>query len=293
MRALAVTGDDFGLSRAFNRGIVEAHDRGVLTRASLMVAGEAAGEAVALARSRPDLSVGLHLVAVDGRAALPPREIPRIVDAGGRFRGGPVIAGLRYQFSAPARRQLRREVRAQLERFRDTGLPLSHVDGHHHLHLHPVVLRMLAEMAAEFRIPAVRLPSEELSLALALDGSGAAGKILWSAVFRCLRVNGERRLAEAGVGFDDRVYGLLATGRITEEYLLGLIPRIRADRVELYCHPALALPGEASNGEQDSGQREFAALVSRRVRESVASNGFALSGRAAPRQARRVKTAER
>jgi hopanoid biosynthesis associated protein HpnK len=278
VRTLAVTGDDFGSSAAVNRAIVEAHDRGILTRASLMVAGDAAAEAVALARSRPGLAVGLHLVVVDGPAALPSREIPSLVDSSGRFRGGPVSAGLRYQFSLAARRELFREIRAQLERFRDTGLPLSHVDGHHHMHLHPIVLRRLVALAPEFGIPAIRLPSEELGIALALGGGGVAGKIFWSAIFRPLRRYGERRLAEAGVGFSERVYGLLATGRITEEYLLGLIPRIRADRVELYCHPALALPGEAGDGRPESGQRECAALVSGRVRESLARNGFVLGG---------------
>ena len=278
-----MTGDDFGLSRAVNRGIVEAHDGGVLTRASLMITGDAAAEAVALARTRPSLSVGLHLVVVDGRATLPPWEISAIVDSAGRFRASPLAAGLRYQFSGAARRDIGREIRAQLERFRDTGLSLSHVDGHHHMHLHPVVLGTLVALSREFEIPAIRLPSEELALALALDGRGAAGKVFWSAIFLGLRRHGEKRLAEAGVGFSERVYGLLETGRISEEYLLGLIPRIRADRVELYCHPALALPGDPADGRPDSGQRELDALVSERVRESVARSGFVLSGSAARR----------
>jgi chitin disaccharide deacetylase len=283
VRTLAVTGDDFGRSRAVNRGIAEAYDRGVLTSASLVVAGDAAAEAVGMARSRPGLAVGLHLVVVDGRAALPHREIPAITDAEGRFRGGPVSAGLRYQFSGRARAELEREVRAQLDRFAETGLPLSHVDGHHHMHLHPAVLGMLADLAAGFRIPAVRLPSEELALALALDGGGAAGKIFWNLIFQWLRASGQRRLARAGVGFCERVYGLHATGRITEQYLLGLIPRIRADRVELYCHPARPVPGEPPNGLDDCGERELAALLSRRVRESVARSGFVLSGAAESR----------
>jgi hopanoid biosynthesis associated protein HpnK len=283
VRTLAVTGDDFGRSRAVNRGIAEAHDRGVLTRASLMVAGEAAREAVEIARSRPDLSVGLHLVVVDGRAALPHREIPAITDAGGRFRGGPVAAGLRYQFSAKARRELEREVRAQFEGFRETGLALSHVNGHHHMHLHPIVLGMLAGLASEFRIPAIRLPSEELRLALDLDGGGAASKVLWSAIFRWLRASGEKRLTRAGVAFSDRVYGLHATGKVTEQYLLGLIPRIRADRVELYCHPARPAPGEPPDTQDACGERELAALLSGRVRESVVRSGFALSGTAESR----------
>ncbi len=280
MRTLVVTGDDFGFSRGVNRAIVEAHERGILTNASLMVNGEAAAEAVALARSNPGLAVGLHLVVVDGRATLPSREIPRLVDASGRFRRGPVRAGLRYQFSGAARRELTREIRAQLERFRDTGLALSHVDGHHHMHLHPVVLGMLVHLAEEFRIPAIRLPSEELGLALALDRRDATSKVLSTSVFGCLRLHGERRLRKAGIAFAERVYGLLVTGRVTEGYLLGLIPRIRADCVELYCHPAVVLPGEPSNGPPGSGPEELAALVSDRVRQTLAQNGFALTGHA-------------
>jgi hopanoid biosynthesis associated protein HpnK len=277
LRTLVVTGDDFGFSRGVNRAILEAHERGILTSASLMVTGEAAAEAVALARSSPGLAVGLHLVVVHGRAALPPREIPRLVDAAGRFRGGPVSAGLRYQFSGEARRELEREIRAQLERFRESGLTLSHVDGHHHMHLHPVVLGVLLDLAEEFQIPAIRLPSEELRLALSLDHRSAVSKVISSGVFFCLRRHGERRLRAAGIGFCERVYGLSATGRVTESYLLGLIPRIRAERVELYCHPALALPGEPSNGPPESGPKELAALLSGRVREALAESGFSLT----------------
>lgn len=286
MRTLVVTGDDFGFSREVNRAIVEAHDRGILTSASLMIAGDAVAEAVALARSRPGLAVGLHLVVVDGRAALAASEIPRLVGTDGRFRGGPVRAGLRYQFSREARSQLAREVRAQLERFRETGLMLAHVDGHHHMHLHPVVLETLLDLAPEFRIPAVRLPSEELSLALALDHRGAASKVVWAGIFGLLRRHGERRAGEAGVGFSERVYGLLATGRVTEEYLLELIPRIRAGHVELYCHPAMALPGEPGNSPPGAGSRELAALLSPRVRQTVEAWGFVLESRRTASQTR-------
>lgn len=277
MRTLSVTGDDFGFSREVNRAVVEAFERGVLTSASLMVTGDAAAEAVALARSRPGLSVGLHLVVVDGRSALPPAELPRLVDDSGRFRGGPVAAGLRYQFSREARRQVRREIRAQLECFAGTGLLLSHVDGHHHMHLHPVVLETLVELAEAFRIPAIRLPREELGLALSLDRRQTASKLVSSVVFGLLRRHGERRLAAAGIRFPQRVYGLLATGRVTEAYLLGLIPRIRADEVELYCHLAAPLPGERFQGPPASGPQELDALLSGRVRDAVVSSRFVLA----------------
>ena len=277
MRSLAITGDDFGLSREVNRAVAEAYDHGVLTRASLMVNEDAAAEAISLARARPGLSVGLHLVVLDGRSALPPQAIPRLVASEGRLPSGPFATGLRYQFSRETRRQLAREIRAQLERFADTGLPLSHVDGHHHMHLHPFVLETLADLAGRFGIRSIRLPSEELGMALSIDRQDIARRTLWTLVFRLLRRHGERRLRAAGIHFADRVYGLLATGRVRESYLLALIPRIGSEDVELYCHPAAALPGQRFHGPPESGPEELAALVSERVRDAIARSGFALA----------------
>ncbi|HEY3169384.1 MAG TPA: hopanoid biosynthesis-associated protein HpnK [Thermoanaerobaculia bacterium] len=276
LRKLIVTGDDFGFSRGVNRAIVQAHERGILTSASLMITGEASEEAISLAKAHPRLAVGLHLVVVAGKAALTHSEIPRLTDAAGRFPSGPVRTGLRYQFQPAARRELRKEIRAQLERFRQTGLTLSHVDGHLHMHLHPVVLGTLVELADEFAIPAIRLPSEELGLALALDPTHRANKLLFSWIFRWLRRYGERRISGTGVRVVDRVYGLLATGRVSEGYLLRLLPRISAAVVEIYCHPDYGAPGEPSNGPPGAGLTELAALLSSRVRQ-VAAERFALS----------------
>jgi len=274
LRTLVVTGDDFGASEAVNRAIAQSYDRGVLTSASLMVTGDAADEAVAMAKARPGLAVGLHLVLVDGRGASAPRNIPHLVRRDGRFRGGPIRAGVRYQFSHAARRELAVEIRAQLERFERTGLTLTHLDGHHHMHLHPVVLDLLTRADSSFpvAIPRIRLPREELGLAIDVDPGQTAAKLVSSVVFGLLRRHGIKRLLAADIGFSDRVYGLLATGRIDEPYLLALIPKIRANDVEIYCHPAA---GPASEESSDSGLEELAALTSRRVREAIARAGFA------------------
>jgi hopanoid biosynthesis associated protein HpnK len=277
VKRVIVTGDDFGRSSDVNRAIVEAHERGILTSASLMVAGDATDEAVALARSHPRLAVGLHLVLVDGRGTLAPTEIPHLVDSEGRFRRSPIAAGLVYQFQPSARRELRKEIAAQLEGFRLTGLPLSHVDGHHHLHLHPVVLRMLADLGSQHGIKTIRLPAEELAATLAVDRSDLPTKLLWTLIFTRLRRHGERVLSRAGIDFCDRVYGLLATGRMTESYLLGLIPRIHGDRIELYCHPAVGSRSPREEGSSAPGSCELAALLSAKVREALEARGFALS----------------
>ena len=261
-----------------NAAIAEAHERGVLTSASLMVTGDAWHAAVQTARELPSLSVGLHLVLVSGRAALPPSSVPHLVDSEGRFRENPVAAGLVYQLRAAARRELRSEIRAQLRRFRESGLTLAHVDGHLHMHVHPVVLDILADLASEFDIPSVRLPAEELRFALSLDRGRLASKAAYAAVFGLLRRHGVKRLRLAGVAVADRVYGLQQTGRVSEDYLARLLPRISADWSELYCHPARELPGEPRNGPRGAGERELAALLSPRVRDAAVSAGLALTG---------------
>jgi hopanoid biosynthesis associated protein HpnK len=276
-RFVIINADDFGFSSGVNQAIIEAHDRGVLTSTSLMVTGEAFDEAVALAHAHPKLAVGLHLVVCKGKAVLPPEQIPHLVDSTGQFPRDPVKVGLRYQFNQEARRELALEIRAQLEKFRETGLQLSHVDGHKHLHMHPVVLQILVELADEFNIKVIRLPSEELRITLGLDRSDLLTKIIWSGIFTALRSYGDRLLTSKGINFADRVYGLLETGRMTEKYWLGLIPQIRADLVEIYAHPAIPRPGEPTNGPLGLGKAELEALLSDRVREAIISSGFELT----------------
>ncbi|MDZ8054791.1 MAG: hopanoid biosynthesis-associated protein HpnK [Aulosira sp. ZfuVER01] len=276
-RFVIINGDDFGFSAGVNQAIIQAYEQGVLTSTSLMVTGDAAEEAIAWARNHPNLAVGLHLVLVCGRAVLPPSQIPHLVDPKGNFSDSPLIAGLRYQFHPAACEELRQEIRAQLEKFRDSGLPLSHVDGHLHLHTHPVILRILTELSQEFGIRVIRLPSEELQFNLKLDRRNLITKLVWSGVFGRLRSYGESLLKSHSIKYADRVYGLLQTSSMTEKYLLGLIPQIQADLVEIYSHPAVINTGEPLNGPSGSGAAELSALLSEHVRQSLTTNGFELT----------------
>jgi chitin disaccharide deacetylase len=272
MPNLIINADDFGFSSSVNAAIIKAHEEGILTSTSLMVSGDAAQEAIALAKNHPHLAVGLHLVLVCGKSVLSPSQIPHLVDSQGNFSNNPTQAGLNYQFNQATRAELRLEIYAQLEKFRDSGLNLSHVDGHLHLHVHPVILNILTELAAEFKIKFIRLPSEELSKNLKIDKRNLLIKIVWSIVFGQLRRYGEGLLKAHNIKFADKVYGLLQTGDMSEKYLLALIPQIEAELVEIYAHPDLVNTGINSGGEV-----ELAALLSQRVRELLTRNGFELS----------------
>jgi predicted glycoside hydrolase/deacetylase ChbG (UPF0249 family) len=168
------------------------------------------------------------------------------------------------------RAELRREIEAQLEAFVATGLPLSHVDGHLNMHLHPMVLAILVELAPRFGIKAVRLSRESLGAALRHDRSHLLRKLSEGAVFHALAAYAAPRLRAAGIVTADRVYGMHQTGHVDERYLLALIRCLPDGVSELYCHPAERAPaGLAPHQPGYDNAGELAALVSPAVRESI------------------------
>lgn len=276
-RRLIVSADDFGMSPGVNAGILRAHREGILTDVGLMVNGLAVDEAVELARSNPTLGVGLHLTLAQGWATAPPAEIPLLVDRDGLFRMNPIWSGLRFFFLPGVRAQLRREIRAQLDKFRSTNLPLSHVDGHVTIHAHPTVLSILIECAPDYDIRAIRLPNEPLLPALRFDARHLGRKLFEATVFGALSRHARKRLARAGIAHPQRMFGLHQTGRISERYVLELLPQLPEGVSELYCHAAL--PDDECRrwrpGDYES-EREVAALTSPRVRAEIERRGIEL-----------------
>ncbi len=271
---LIINGDDFGYSESVNRGIIRAHREGVLTSASLMVNERAAAQAVELARENPGLAVGLHLVLSLGASALPHLEIPHITDERGRFPDSSFKAGLKYYFSPAARREMRIEMRAQFERFAATGLPFSHVDGHTHLHMHPTVFDELIRLCLEFNVRRVRIVRGEMRLSLRIDRRNLPIKLVWGTVFNLLGRRCDDRLNRQNFVRAEKVYGLLQTGNMNEEYLLELLRKIDKAQSEIYLHPLAPDANESEQMENPGGIDEFRALVSPRLRRALTDAGF-------------------
>src|SRR5437867_176048 len=124
MKYLIVNGDDLGASRGINRGILEAHQRGILTSTSLLVNAAESEEAAALSRTAPEMSVGLH-------------------------------ADLRNELKATTDPHRLREVLcAQIARFEELmGRPPTHLDAHHNVHRDPRALRHFLDLAREYGFP--------------------------------------------------------------------------------------------------------------------------------------------
>ena len=264
-RRLIVNADDFGRSASINQAVIRAHQEGILTAASLMVNEPAFEEAVALARENPTLGVGLHLTLLCGHSALPPGEIPGLVNAKGEFSRNPAAAGFRYFFQRSLREQLRREIHAQFQKFRAARLPLDHVNGHLHLHLHPTVFGILMADAAQLGIKRLRLTFDPFRLNLRLASGHVAYRALHVAIFHPLSARARPPLARLNIRHTDVVFGLLQNARVDEAFVTRLLPQLPAGDSELYSHPSL-----------DEFRNEFDALVSPRVREQVRQAGIEL-----------------
>ena len=135
-RSAIVNADDFGQSAGINRGIIEAHERGIVTSASLMVRCQAASAAAAYARAHPRLSVGLH---VDlGESIYRNGEWVTLYERVDRLDAGAVEAEIRGQLS------LCREL---------LGRDPTHLDSHQHVHVEEPVRSILDDVARELGVP--------------------------------------------------------------------------------------------------------------------------------------------
>jgi hopanoid biosynthesis associated protein HpnK len=275
---LIVNADDFGSSEEVNRAVIRAHCEGILTSCSLMVSGAAFESATRLAKVHPRLGVGIHLVTIMGRSVLPAAKIPHIVDSEGNFSCSPVLAGFQYYFSKQARVELRRELEAQFEAFRATGLTLAHVDSHLHMHVHPVIFRQALELGRRYGAKRMRVPTGELRASISFEKGGFLRKLWLAGMFGLLGAPMKRRLAADAMAFPDRVYGNLQSGKMSREYILHALQRLSGEVNEIYVHPAVFQAGRSLSREELQCAREFDALVDGTTLHRVGELSVELAG---------------
>jgi chitin disaccharide deacetylase len=274
VKRLIVCADDFGFDVAVNEAVEEAHRHGILSCASLMVAGPAAADAVARAGRLPALGVGLHLVLVDGRPVLPITKVPELVRANGEFDRDMVRAGFR-SFCLPAvRQQLALEIRAQFEAFLATGLRLDHVNAHKHMHVHPTVARLIVEVGRDYGMRAVRVPLEPIDALRAAYPHDHYRRPFYGPWIGLLR----RRLRGAGLYTNDHLFGLAWSGAIVEKRLLRLVPYLPDGITELYLHPASErTPALVAAMPSYRQLEELEALLSPTLKSCIAEHGICVT----------------
>ena len=262
VRQLVINADDFGFSEGINRGIMEAFYAGALRSTSVMVGMPAFADAVRRLRASGGtngevLGVGLHFTLTAGR---PLTRAPNLVDP----RTGDFYSIAKLVMRSSLRRIQPREVAdecaAQIARAREAGIRLTHLDGHHHVHLLPGVREAVRSVAQAEGIPFVRRPREAL-VGVPLWRRRLPERMLLRALTR------EMRPASWGVRMTDHFIGstLLGAPRF-QDGLLRVLDSLPAGTTELMVHPGYVsepLPGNDRYTTQR--EQELRALLSPEV----------------------------
>jgi predicted glycoside hydrolase/deacetylase ChbG (UPF0249 family) len=260
-RLLVINADDLGFAPGVNRGIIEAHDAGTLSSASMMVNTPALAEAIALAVSRPRLGVGLHLNLVAGR---PLADVPSLTDARtGTFH--PLGELARRALTGRVRADdVRRECDAQLRALASAGIIPTHLDSHRHAHALPGILPTVAASAHEAGLHWVRRPLDRPDLR---HPAASAKMLALHAAWRRALIDVDRAhlplLARA-----PHFRGMTLQGASdVEARLLALLDGLPPGSTELMLHPGYDDPILAAQDPyRRAREREVAALRSPAVR---------------------------
>ena len=239
MRRLIVNADDFGFTSGVNRAIVEAHSRGVVTSSTLMAKGPAFEEAAQLAKTLPKLSVGCHVVLIDGRPVLSAEQLLSLTRAS-RFRDGLMSFAARAIIGSIHADEITAEATAQIRKIQSSGIAVSHLDTHKHTHLFPKILRPLLRAAGACGIHALRNPFGPRLPLRSTDLLARPG--LWAryAELRVLgRFAGTFREAVDREGFatPDGTLGIVVTGALDEILFHAIARSIPQGTWEFVCHP--------------------------------------------------------
>jgi predicted glycoside hydrolase/deacetylase ChbG (UPF0249 family) len=284
LKNLIVNADDLGWTEGVNRGIAEAHRKGLVTSTSLLANGPAFTSALDVARVNPELGVGVHLNLSDGPPSAPPKDVRGLIDKGGNLAGGPEALLLRIASRSLSVEEVEREWDAQIRRVRDAGIAPSHLDGHKHVHMLPGLFEIAVRLAKKHGVRAIRVSHEESRLRSALSAASNqdAGVVFKQGVqARGLKLlaRDARELADhAGLVTTDYFCGIAQTGVLRHEGVEQLLVNLPEGTTELMCHPGYA-DEELRRTEtrlQKSRQTELEILTDARIRKLVASQGIRL-----------------
>jgi predicted glycoside hydrolase/deacetylase ChbG (UPF0249 family) len=252
MRKLIVNADDLGLTPGVNAGIARGLTAGIVSDTTLMVNTDHTAAAVLLLKEHGIRAAGLHLNLTYGAPVLPAAGVPSLVDASGRFRrpAEAAAAALRPDEAA-------RELAAQVEKFQTLGLELTHLDSHHHVHAHPVLIDIAIDLARRLAVP-----------------------------MRQTSPDNRRRITAAGLACPDSFTTAFYGPGVSRENLTAILAGHTDGILEIMCHPAVAddlLPRISSYSSER--QRELAILTDPAVKALLAEAGIELVSYTALKQA--------
>lgn len=278
MRRLIVNADDFGYTVGVNRAIAEAHTGGIVTSTTLMANGGAFQDAICKVKQLPQLSIGCHIVLIDGEPVLNPASLPSITagnSGSSQFRDGMKSFAVRALSGCMNPDEIEAEATAQIRKIQAENISVSHLDSHKHTHLFPAVLRPILRAARACGVRALRNPFGPRRPVK--SGDLIARPSLWTryaevGVLNALAGKFRDTVKKEGFVSPDGTLGVVVTGSLDEALFRALAEIIPEGTWEFVCHPGYndADLQQSNTRLRESRETELRVLTMPAVRELLA-----------------------
>ena len=230
MKTVIINADDFGLCHGVNQGIILAHQKGILTSATLMANTPGFEEAVELSKENKKLGVGIHLNIVRGEPLLAADKVRTLLSNEGRFFSS-VFLLLRKLASKKVNLQdIEREFRAQIEKALKAGITPSHFDSEKHIHCLPSIFKIVLKLGKEYGIRKVRYINEYCFSPRNFRTANSFFRSLFCALMK-------KKVRESGLVITDRFYGICNRGYMAAQRLKKILTNLDEATAEIMVHP--------------------------------------------------------
>lgn len=243
---LIINADDYGLSKGVSLGIIKAMKEGIVRDTSILVNSPNFEESVILAKEYGINELGIHLTLSFKKPILPSNEVKTIVDEQGNFYRR--INEVQKNFSMD---EVEKELRAQMDKFFETGLKLNHIDGHHHFYVYNNdIYNLVMDLAKEYKVP-----------------MRSCGHLF------------NDKLKSNGVESTDYFYGEFYDEKVSEDTIINILEKHKDEdcTLELMSHPAI-VDEDLVNFTTYSYKREseLSVLTSKRLLNYIEENNIEL-----------------
>lgn len=236
LRTMIINADDFGMSREVNEGIKQGIEAGVITSVSVMVNMPYYKDAIAFLKKHPEVSVGLHFNISEGHPILSPHQLATLLREDDYFYNW-ITLTLNLILRQICLKEVEKELTAQFTILKKSGLPINHIDGHHHLHLYPSIFQIVAKFAKKENLNAVRSCQRSFPLMTQIFQHGfSIRKAIISNLFYfdSFFLGTNRNLCKINY-----IYDINWNNEITEKSFLQLITSLPKGNTEIICHPGV------------------------------------------------------
>jgi predicted glycoside hydrolase/deacetylase ChbG (UPF0249 family) len=284
LKNLIVNADDLGWTEGVNRGIAEAHRRGLVTSTSLLANGRAFESGLVVHRHHPELGVGVHLNLSDGPPTAMAASVRGLLNKAGELEGGPESLLLRIAARSLPLNEVELEWDAQIVKLKGAGISPTHLDGHKHVHMLPGLFQLALRLARKHGIGAIRIAHEESRLRAVLSSGGELNSSVMlkqgmqARGLKLLARDAREMASRAGITSTDYFCGIAQTGVLTREGVERLLDTLPDGTTELMCHPGYIDEDlqRSRTRLQASRQTELEILTDTSVRKIVAMRGIRL-----------------